>query len=364
MNIPFNDLSRRFENSEKMQEELKEFVITGPYLNGPILSSFEMKFAEYLGVKYCVGVSSGTAALQLAMLALDLPSNSKILLPANAGGYSTIAALNCKLVPVFYDIDDNGLPNLEQLSEFMDVEISAIVVTHLYGQTCDMPEILKIATQFNWKVIEDCAQSTGSIYVGKSTGSFGDIAAFSFYPTKNLGAIGDAGAVVTNSTELCVKAKQLREYGWIQKYQVGIANGGNFRMDDIQALILNHQIDRLDLKNARRRSIWNYYTENLRNSQAHLIGKNDNSFVAHLAVLRTTKRKEFLDFLGHKGIQTQIHYPIPDHLQPGWSFPKLFNLGVTETFSKEILSIPLFPEMYDAEIEYVAETLLDCSKNV
>ena len=362
--VPFNDISRRFQKSDNLLAEIKDLILKGPYLNGPQLDSFEMNFAKYLSAKHSIGVSSGTSALQLAMLALNLPTNSFILLPANAGGYSTIAALNAKLSPVFYDVDENGLINIDGLANFSNSNISAIVATHLYGQTVNMIKLLEYTKKQEWKTIEDCAQSTGSVYQSKKSGTFADIAAFSFYPTKNLGAIGDAGAVVTNDDNLAIRVRELREYGWSSKYEVRIKHGGNHRMDEIQALILNKQLDSLDSNNIKRREIWKYYSSIIDHKNSYLLGTNDETFVAHLAVLKTENRDMLKNFLSERKIQTQIHYPIPDHKQIGWNFDKINHLRNTEVLSTKILSLPLFPEMYDHEIDFVAESVKEWLKSV
>ena len=362
--VPFNDTSRRFQDSDGLLFEIKDLILEGPYLNGLHLNSFEINFAKYLSVKHSIGVSSGTSALQLSMLALNLPTNSSILLPANAGGYSTIAALNTNLTPVFYDVDENGLVDIDCLSSFSTSNISAIVVTHLYGQTVNMIKLLDFAKKENWKTIEDCAQSTGSVYQSKKSGTFADISAFSFYPTKNLGAIGDAGAVVTNDDNLAIRVRDLREYGWGTKYEVRIKHGGNYRMDEIQALILNKQLDSLDLNNIKRREIWKYYSSIIDHENFYLLGTNDETFVAHLAVMKAENRDLLKKFLSERSIHTQIHYPIPDHKQNGWHFDKLNDLQNTEMLSNKILSLPLFPEMYDYEIEFVADSVKEWLKSV
>jgi dTDP-4-amino-4,6-dideoxygalactose transaminase len=179
-----------------------------------------------------------------------------------------------------------------------------------------------------------------------------------------LGAIGDAGAVVTNDDNLAIRVKELREYGWATKYEVKIKHGGNHRMDEIQALILNKQINSLDSNNIKRREIWKHYSNVFSSPELYLIGKSDESFVAHLAVLKTEKRDQLRNFLSEKKIQTQIHYPIPDHKQPGWNFHRTLNLQNTELLSTKILSIPLFPEMFENEIEFVADSVKDWLKSV
>lgn len=354
--VPFNDLSRRFVDKSHVLEEVKNLIVSGPFFKSVHTQNFEINFAKYVGTNHCIAVSSGTAALEISMKSLELPRGSAVLMSANAGGYAALAAINSGLRPKFVDVTDNGLINSECLPS-MSEGVSAIVVTHLYGQVCDMQKLINYAKSHGLKVIEDCAQSAGSSIDSLMSGSFGDISAFSFYPTKNLGGVGDGGAVCTNSKDLYENCLKLREYGWTDRYYSQFPFGSNFRMDEIQALILNYQLSTLDHKNGIRRIIWKRYSEICKKFNLHILGNSTAGFAPHLAVLRIPNRNRFADYMQSHGVGTSIHYPYPDYKQPGIGFNPGVELTVTETLCKEVVSLPLFPELSENEIQKVERIL-------
>jgi dTDP-4-amino-4,6-dideoxygalactose transaminase len=233
----------------------------------------------------------------------------------------------------------------------------AVIITHLYGQMTDAKGIVAVARKHGLRVIEDCAQAHGARRDGAIAGTVGDIACFSFYPTKNLGALGDAGGVATDDAKLADKAATLRQYGWKGKYRVEVPHGRNSRMDEIQAAFLSAKLPHLDRRNARRKVIWSRYRDALK-GRLDMVGSDDAEFVAHLCVVRAPARDTLRQRLTEHGIATDIHYPIPDHRQPVWGgrFDKL-SLPVAEKACAEVLTLPCFPEMTDQEVGYVADTL-------
>lgn len=351
--VPLSAPQRRFQD-KNLLAEINEFVKEGPYLNGLHVPKFEVEFASYVGTNFCVGVSSGTSALELAISVLDLPVGSFVLAPANAGGYASVAIQRNGFGCAYYDVDGNGLPSVELLETVRNPSTLAVVITHLYGQSAEMNSITNWAKAHNIQIIEDCAQAAGAILKDSKVGSFGILSTFSFYPTKNLGAIGDAGAICTNDQVLAERLKRRRQYGWETRY-VSIERGSNLRMDEVQALVLRRELEKLDRYNSVRRSIWKQYYDCLKSFglETKLLGADNPSFVAHLCVIKTNLRREVVALLAKYGISTDIHYPVPDYLQPTFSFAESSHLSETESLCNSVLSIPLFETLTSDEIEIV-----------
>lgn len=355
--IPFNDVSRRFARVESIYSNILRLVTHGPYLNGEFTQKFQRKFSSFIGIPYCVGVSSGTVALEMALASLSLPKNSRVVTAANAGGYGTIAINRNQLIPHYVDVDDNGLINIQSILD-VSKEIKAVIVTHLYGQATQLESLATLLKDRGIFLIEDCAQAVGAFIGENRAGSVGDVSTFSFYPTKNLGSIGDSGAVCTSNPEIFGRLEMLREYGWSNRYFSQVPQGSNNRIDEIQALVLELQIHKVDQWNFRRREIWERYRLAARKSGCRLIGNNSNSFVAHLAVLDLRNRKSFINHLLKSGIETSIHYPYPDYVQPGLFQGNLEEpLRNTERLCSSVVSIPIFPELEEEEISRVEVAL-------
>ncbi len=358
--IPINDLSRSTDFDDEFFAALKHIIKSGQYLNGEHTKLLEIALSQLVGADFTIGVANGTAALSLALKALELPSNSRVLLSANAGGYARIALNQNSLKPIYVDVNSSGLLDLQLVEETLNSSyepIRAMVITHLYGQSHDLINIRKIADTYGIKLIEDCAQSIGAKFAGKTSGSVGDLATFSFYPTKNIGGVGDSGAVVTSDIRLAEKVKSLRQYGWNAKYSVELMNGDNLRIDEIQALAVNSRLRKLSQKNSKRVEIWNEFNLNANQIGLNMIGTNSSSFVAHLGILDCGKdRKSIQKYFSAQEISTEIHYPIPDHKQIAWS-DHLCSLPETERQSQEFLTIPLFPELSTSEIEKIKEAI-------
>jgi len=357
MNLPFNDLSRSETMSEDFFVNLAELIRSGHYLSGPHTRNFENSLAEYLCVPFVKALSSGTSALVLALKSLGLPERSNVLITANSGGYARIAAEMANLNSVYVDVGLDGLLTSKDLEDVATENIQAIIVTHLYGQVGEIEEIQTFCQRNQIYLIEDCAQSLGARKNGKYAGSWGDVSTFSFYPTKNLGAMGDAGAIATSSETIYGRIEKLSQYGWGTKYSIEMKGGENSRMDEIQAFVLSEKLMHLDSLNERRRQIWRRYEQALEGSSYRLIGQPTESFVAHLAVVDAKNdRDAFRSFLDTKGIQTAIHYPIPDHRQLGF-YDELLSLPNSEYLGRSIFSLPLFPELTEGEVAYLCTSI-------
>lgn len=359
--VPLNDLRRETAETRPALDAAAARVLDrGWFLMGEELRGFEQAFSRYLGVTHCIGVANGTEALELALRCLDIGTGDNVIVAPNAGMYGTIAASQVGAEPLFADVDPMTLcmsaASLEQVAAGNGAK--AVIVTHLYGQMADMAALRAVAARYRLRVIEDCAQAHGARRDGVTAGSLGDIACFSFYPTKNLGALGDAGAIVTNDSAVAEAAGLLRQYGWKSgKYRVQLSHGRNSRMDELQAAFLSTRLPTLDRRNAQRRAIWQRYRSAL-GSDRSLVGSGGDDFVAHLCVLRTKDRDALRRQLEARGISTDIHYPIPDHRQPVWAgrFDSL-SLPNAEQACAEVLTLPCFPEMTDHEISHVASAL-------
>ena len=359
--IPINDLSRKIRaNQEALTKSASNVFSSGSYILGNEVSTFESSFANYIGVKYCIGVANGSDALKIALTSAGIGVGSRVLTVANAGMYSSNAIYSVGATPVYIDIEaSNMLLDFEQLSEFTASKIDALIVTHLFGLAHPkIDEIAKWCASQSIVLIEDCAQAHGASINGKKVGSFGDLSCFSFYPTKNLGALGDAGAVLTNSPDHRESVVSLRQYGWKSKYHVALKHGVNSRLDELQAAILNNFLPYLDKWNLRRRQVATTYSQQINHPEVITPLESSDDFVAHLYVIRTRNRQGLIDHLAARGVGTDVHYPVPDHLQePYKKANSTFSLPRTEQFCREILTIPCFPELTDEEADHVAKAV-------
>jgi len=360
LEVPFNDPSRYFSSIPDLQSLLSAFVKQGEYLGGREVIEFEDRFAKSVGVEFCVGVSSGTSALELAITALNLPKGSKILTAANAGGYASFAIKRAGCMAVYVDTTHTGLMDLLAARKLLaEAKISAVIITHLYGQMQNLVEFVAVCRSMKIKVIEDCAQAAGSSRKNQTVGRQGDLSTFSFYPTKNLSTFGDAGAVCSSDNKLIGVIRSLREYGWSKtRYFSELEYGANFRMDSIHAIILSKGLETLDSRNLKRLEIFHGYCEAIKGKDMQFLVEDEDSFVAHLAVLRTKEPRQLAEYLNKHGVQTAVHYPYPDYVQPGIAQPnENFKLSITEDLSRSILSIPCFPEMSENEVLHVTTLL-------
>jgi dTDP-4-amino-4,6-dideoxygalactose transaminase len=343
-----NDIRRQNESIRtEIERAIARVLEAGWDILGPEVQHFETEFASYCGVADCVATGNGTDALELALRALGIAPRDSVATVANAGMYATTAILAVGANPVYVDVDPaTMLITADGLRAAG--KVNAAIVTHLYGQMADMPGLLACGIP----IVEDCAQAHGAVLDGRAAGTWGSAGCFSFYPTKNLGALGDGGAVVTNSSAIAGRLRSLRQYGWTSKYVSDVAGGRNSRMDAIQAAILRSKLPHLDRWNKRRRAIARQY-----DSAFGFARPSGPSFVAHLYVVRSRRREEIRTRLKARGIATEVHYPIPDHRQG--SVTSAARLPVTDQLCSEVLTLPLFPEMTEAEVERVIESVLE-----
>jgi dTDP-4-amino-4,6-dideoxygalactose transaminase len=338
---------------------------SGRYILGDEVRSFEEEFTRYIGVNYGIGVGSGTDAITLALKACGIGPGDEVITVSHTA-VATVAAVEiCGADPVLVDIDANSYTlDPEKLEDVITPKTKAVLPVHLYGHPADMDRILPVAKDHNLWVIEDCAQSHGALLHGKKTGSLGDIAAFSFYPTKNLGAIGDGGMIVTNNPDLAEQVRLLRQYGWRER-NFSIISGMNSRLDEIQAAILRVKLRYLDKENARRRTIADLYAQNLPADEMVLPTQEETAFhVYHQYVIRTPKRDALKAYLARHNIETLIHYPIPIHLQPAYKGRiSAQKLPITETICQEILSLPMHPYLENQEIHEICTLITEFFDN-
>ena len=352
-----NDLGRHTEPiRDEIEAALKRVLDRGWYVLGPEVSAFESEFAAYCGVPYCVTLANGTDALETALRALGIGKGQRVLTVGNAGMYSTVAILAAGAQPVYADVcPDTLLIQTAEIERLLASKaIDALIVTHLYGLLAEMEPIIELAAKCGIPVIEDCAQSHGARRDGRRAGSFGDIACFSFYPTKNLGALGDGGAIVTGRAELDRVVRQLRQYGWSDKYQVALAGGFNSRLDEMQAAILRVKLPYLDIWNARRRAIARRYSEGIRHADLNLPPVRGEEYVGHLYVLRSIRRDALRRHLSASGVPCDVHYPVADFDQA--TCRDAFDGGAwphTRVACQQVLTLPCFPEMQEEEVDAV-----------
>lgn len=358
-NIPFLDLKKiNAPYIQEIESAIRQFLASGWYILGKQVEEFENNFAKYCGTKHCIGVANGLDALEIIIKSYNFPSDSEIIVPSNTYIASILAVSNSGLKPVLVE------PNIEtfnidpaKIEEKINSKTKAILVVHLYGRACEMNAINEIAKKYELNVIEDVAQAHGTIYQNKLAGNLCDAAGISFYPTKNLGAIGDAGAITTNDDELAEKCRILRNYGSKIKYKNEL-KGRNSRLDEIQAAILNIKLKYLDEENKKRQLIAQKYLQNIDNQQV-ILPKSDKIFedTWHLFVVRTPNREAFRDFLLKKGIKTDVHYPIPPHKQLAYSEWKNESYPIAEKIHQEVVSLPLNTGLTEAEIDYIIDSV-------
>lgn len=346
--------------NEPIQRELREaacrVIDSGWYINGPELRHFEQEFAAYCGTEYCIGVANGLDALTLTIRAWKelnlLKEGDEIIVPANTYIASILAITENKLVPVFLEPSESNYNiNPSLIEAVITVKTRAILPVHLYGYLADMPSIMTIAQQNNLLVLEDAAQAHGASLQDQKAGNWGHAAGFSFYPGKNLGALGDAGAITTNNQELAEVLQALRNYGAHQKYK-NLYQGVNSRLDEIQAAMLRVKLKYLDAQTNRRREIAQLYLENIQNPAITLpIDRMPSErHVWHLFVIRCQQRQRLQNYLQEKGIQTLIHYPIPPHKQLAYKQYQHLTYPLTEKIHEEILSLPISPVLKNEQV--------------
>ena len=345
--IPFLDLKElNTQYKAELIEACTRVIDSGWYIQGNECKEFDKEFASYCGAKYAIGVANGLDALILILRAYKelgfMKDGDEVIVPSNTYIASILAISQNNLVPVLVEPDINTyLLNPSKIEEKITSKTKAILPVHLYGQTCEMDKINEIAKKYNLKVIEDSAQSHGAYFQDKRSGNLGDASGFSFYPGKNLGALGDGGAVTTNDEELANTIKALGNYGSHKKYE-NLYKGVNSRLDEMQAAMLRVKLKYLDEESNKRREIANYYLENIKNNKLILpTVRTEDNHVWHLFVIRFSKRDELQKYLSDNGIQTLIHYPIPPHKQNAYKEWNNESYPVSEQIHDEVMSFPI-----------------------
>jgi len=362
MNVPFVDLKEQY---NEIKDDVLKGVATvfghGGYILGPEAKQFEAEFAQYCGCEYAVGVNSGTDALYISCSALGIDEGDEVILPTHTFVATALCISYTGATPVFVDSEETTY-NIDPkaLEKAITPKTKAVIPVHIYGQPANMDEINAIAQKHGIKVIEDACQAHGALYKGKKAGSLGDIGCFSFYPTKNLGAFGDAGMLVTNDKAVFEAAQALRDYGRVGRYEHKV-KGYNSRLDTVQGAVLSVKLKNLDRWSKMRQDVAAHYEQCLKDVEGVItpaIGAQ-RTHVFHLYVVRVKNRDKVMEALKEKGIGVLIHYPIPIHLQDAYQDlgGKKGDFPVAEQVADEIISLPMFPHMSQEQIEYVCEAL-------
>ena len=362
MTIPFFDLKKQYETIQSEIDAATARVLqSGWFILGPQVEAFENEFARYIGAQHGIGVGSGTEALHLALLAMGVGAGDEVITVPNTA-VATVAAIELAgAQPVLVDVCvDSMTMDPASLEAAVTPRTRAIIPVHLFGQPAELEPIIRIARQHKLAVLEDCAQAHGATYRGKRVGAIGDIAAFSFYPTKNLAAYGDGGMILTNDGQLAERVRLTRQYGWRERYE-SETRGLNSRLDELQAAILRVKLRHLDEWNQARRERAAIYTELLPNRHVRAPAEMPYAkHVFHLYVVQTDRRAALAEFLKARGIGTAVHYPTPIHRQAAYGhLAPEGALPVAERLAREILSLPLYPELPLADVRAVAAAIRD-----
>ena len=356
MQVPLNDLRRvHAPHASAFRSAYERVFSRGAWVLGDEVRAFEQEFAAYCGARECIGVANGSDALEIALRAAGVAPGDRVATVANAAMYATLAIRAIGATPVYVDVDDATLTMSPASLRALDsLAMRAIVVTHLYGRLADITSIAANARERGAALIEDCAQAHGARRNGTRAGAFGTLATFSFYPTKNLGALGDGGAITTNDAGVADAVRELRQYGWRGKYRVDRAGGRNSRLDELQAAFLRARLPSLDDENARRREIVDGYARHIHHPGIRPLPPAGEDNVAHLAVVRAGDRETLRAHLSAHGVSSDVHYPIPDHRQLIMEGSR-DSLPITERACDEVLSLPCFPGMTEAEAAVVIQ---------
>ena len=338
---------------------MQRVVDRGWFVLGPEVRGFEQAFAAVAGAEHVVGVGNGTDALILALRALDVRPGQRVVTVANAGGYSTTALKALNAEPVYVDVEDQSLlMDPQALSRALaDGSVVAVIVTHLYGRMAQMSALSALCREAGVPLIEDCAQAHGAVQAGRPAGAWGALACFSFYPTKNLGALGDGGAVVTSDDQLAGRLRALRQYGWGHKYEVELAGGCNSRLDELQAAVLVAKLPQLGVANERRRAVARQYQAGLAGLPLQCPPAAGLDDVVHLYAVRTPQRAALQAHLQRLGIDSEVHYPVPDHRQSVWADRPSPALPTTEAACGQVLSLPCHPGLDASQVQRVIDAV-------
>jgi dTDP-4-amino-4,6-dideoxygalactose transaminase len=353
-------------HQDEIEQAIGNTLASGQYILGEEVAAFENEFATYLGMEHVIGVGSGTDALELALRVLGVGPGDGVLTVSHTA-VATVAAIGLTgATPVFVDIDPVTFTmDVESLgdciSEYGNKQLKVIIPVHLYGQPANMPRIMEVAAKHSLYVLEDCAQAHGAKIGRRQVGTWGDMAAFSFYPTKNLGALGDGGALVCHDATLAARARRTRQYGWRERY-ISELRGMNTRLDALQAAVLRVKLRHLDAENERRRNIAALYDSSLQDLDLRRPGTAEGvTHVFHQYTVLTPRRDDLAAYLRSKDIQTTILYPLPVHLQPAYKEHALQPVGglpVSEKVCRELLCLPIHPQLTDSQVRKVAQEIV------
>jgi len=367
MIFPANPQASYISHKKELEQAVLQVLESGWYILGSQVNAFEEKFAKFLGVKHCIGLASGTDAVHFALRICGVEAGDAVITVSHTA-VATVSAIDwLGAKPVLVDIEaETYTIDTQKVIDTLKLnprgKIKALIPVHLYGHPAGMEALGEIAGQYEIKLIEDCAQAHGSKISEKYAGSMGDCGAFSFYPTKNLGAFGDGGAIVTNDDNLAEKLRKMQQYGWKQRY-ISEDSGYNSRLDEIQAAILNTKLNWLAENNLRRRRIAETYRQGLADLPLHLPVESPGYFhTYHQFVIRYEKREELRKYLEKRGIIAGVLYPVPIHLQPGYKDRVEIGAGgmeVTETICRQILCLPIYPELTDEQIGEIIGCIRD-----
>lgn len=360
MRIMPNRLDRGFYlYQEEFEKKALEVLRSGWYVLGREVSAFEEEFARFTGSRYCVGLASGLDALWIAFKVLGIGRGDEVIVQGNTYIASVMGITINGATPIFVEPDEYYNIDVSKIEEKITERTKAILVVHLYGQASNMTPIMEISRKYGLRVVEDCAQSHGARFDGQMTGTFGDIGCFSFYPSKNLGAFGDGGAITTNDSKIADNVRVFRNYGSEKRYYNRVV-GTNSRLDEIQAGFLRVRLSHLSELEAEKRRICERYLKELKNEAIQLPGIRDGAtHIWHQFVIKTNRREELVSWLDGKGIGTIIHYPIPPHLSEAYQYLGIpaGSLPITEEYANTVLSIPLYNGMTEEEQTYVIDAI-------
>lgn len=348
-----------FAHQQELEQKALEVLRSGWYVLGNEVKSFENEFAGYLGAKHCVGLASGLDALWIAFRILGIGKGDEVIVQGNTYIASVMGITMNGATPVFVEPDEYYNIDTDKIEEKITDKTKAILVVHLYGQASNMKPVCELCRKYGLRLVEDCAQSHGAKFEGKMTGTFGDIGCFSFYPSKNLGAFGDAGAIVTNDDKIAGDVRVFRNYGSEKRYYNKVV-GANSRLDELQAGFLRVRLKYLDELAAEKKALCDRYLAELKNDKIALPKIRDGaSHIWHQFVIKSDHRDELIKYLDEKGIGTIIHYPIPPHLSEAYGYlgMKKGDLPITEKYANTVLSLPLYNGMTENELTKVIEAV-------
>ena len=363
-NVPFLDLKAQYQSiKDEVNEAILSVVESCAYVKGPAVKQFQKNFAEYCDVKYAVGVANGTDAIYLALRAVGIGPGDEVITTPDTFIATTEAITQAGAKIVFVDINPETYNiNVSKIEEKITQKTKAIIPVHLFGQPADMDPIIEIAKKYNLKIVEDAAQAHGARYFGKRVGTFGDVACFSFYPGKNLGAYGDGGAIATNNEEIATQVEKLADHGSLKKY-IHEEEGGNSRLDSVQAAVLDVKLKYLDQWNESRRKNAYVYNELLKNVAGVItpVELENTTPVYHLYVIQVEGRDGLQQKLSDAGIASGIHYPYPLHLTPAYQYLglKKGDFPEAEKCADRFLSLPMYPELTESMIQKVCDVILN-----